>query len=258
MINRLSPSETTPISYTDIFNDTQVSDFLGSEGVDIDAIRSLDVDARPAELIRLLFTDTELDNIPARSSQGHNGSDLGIVIVKPEALPYIDEIEVIFNTLGTKPEVQATKLLSKDEWLAMYGYILPERPEIVNVYVTQRSLGMTAMLFNHLTKQDYLDYAKSRKITIDNRIEDINKVFDGVFCGSSTEPSPGTLRWEITHKRLSGSSFASLSDDAVIFDPVNYYRDGYIDDLLKAFNGIHIPANSAEAQSNITVFERNA
>ena len=243
--------------YQDIFHRTQVEDFLVAEGVAIAEVKDLAVDRRPIKLIQTLFTADELNNLPPKPSLGSRKTEQGLIVVKPETLPFLHTVEKFLENIGLEPNVLATKFLTKPEWLTMYGYMLPTRPEIVNTYITQRSLGMTAISFDHLPARSYIDQSNGRGDLLNPSLHDINTVFDTIFCGLSAESTPGTLRWDTTRKNLAGTAFATMTDDASVFDPVDYYKDGHLADIFWAFNGIHVPSNNAEAYQNIGLFSDN-
>lgn len=170
--------------------------------------------------------------------------------------PHLADLQAYMDRIGLESKTLPTTYMSKDEWLSMYGYKILDSPDIINLYITQRALGMTPIVFRHLPSQFYADYASQFGIDVESVIEggDITELFDEIICGSSDRATPGTFRWDVVRRSLEESGFHEFSGDSDAFDLYNFYREGHKEYVYKVFNGVHLPANGSELQRNLGVF----
>lgn len=247
----------------EVFNDydpsatAKVRDFLTSYGVALEDVQAVPSSERPAFLIDKLLTRSDIETFATRhEDDSFIPSDVGLIVAKPELHAHIPRIEEFLARLGIESKTLPTVNITKEEWLSMYGYKISDSPDIINLYVTQRALGMTPIVFRHLTREAYLDHAARFEIDTSeiSNPDDLMEVFDKIFCGSSDRQSNGTLRWDVTRSSLENSGFHPFTGEAEAFDLYNFYREGHEDYVYKVFNGMHLPANGGELQRNMDIF----
>jgi hypothetical protein len=251
------------ISLGEVYQDREpnavekVGDFLASYGVSVKDVQALPSSERPAFLIDKLLTRSDIEAYATRhEDDSFVPSDVGLIVAKPELHAHLPRIEAFLADMGIESKSLPTVNISKEEWLAMYGYKISDSPDIINLYITQRALGMTPIVFRHLTREAYLDYAARFEIDTGeiSNPDDLMEVFDKILCGSSDRQSNGTLRWDITRSSLESSGFHHFSGEDEAFDLYNFYREGHENYVYKVFNGMHLPANGVELQRNLDIF----
>jgi len=170
----------------------------------------------------------------------------GLALIKPELAQYKNSVHNFFSRLGCNPVVLPTLHLSHDQWMSIYGDRIKGFPEIMFLYVTQRALGMTPVLFRY-PPGNIFD-------AIDPQIyqqSDLAESFNKKYCGRAFLETPGTIRWEVTRPALLTNGFTDMSGYASAFDPFHYFRHKQDKFIFGAFNGIHLPDNTFECLSNI-------
>lgn len=234
----------------------KVRDFLASYDIAVDVVKAIPSSERPRYLIDRLLTRQDMEKSVARCGDNYSTpGDVGLIMVKPELQAHISKVESFLGKVGIESKRLPIAHITKEEWLSMYGYKIRDAPDIINLYVTQRALGMTPIIFRHLAQEDYLAYATQFGVDISQVASsgDPMEVFDRVFCGSSYYESKGTLRWDVARLSLEGSGFHCFTDQAEAFDLYNFYREGHQDQVYRVFNGIHLPSNEGELQRNLGI-----
>lgn len=250
-------------SLGEVFNDYdpgatgKVRDFLASYGVSLEDVQAIPSSERPAFLIDKLLTRSDIEAYGARhEDDSFIPGDVGLIVAKPELHAHLPRIEEFLAGVGIESRSLPTVNITKDEWLSMYGYKISDSPDIINLYITQRALGMTPIVFRHLTQEAYLDHAARFEIDTGkiSNPDDLMEIFDKIFCGSSDEQSNGTLRWDVTRSALESSDFHHFTGESEAFDLYNFYREGHEDYVYKVYNGMHLPASGGELQRNLDIF----
>lgn len=222
-------------------NSEVVNDFLRAEGVDVSFATRLEPDARTAYLIHELIGDIDLASRENQITDDdiNRYKDIGLVVVKPEIYPYIDNILDYFETIGIDARRMNHVELTKQMWMEMYGYMLSKHPDVINIYITHRALGFEPIVFAHPASYSLFDQAGIDKDT----------EFDRVFCGEVQPGFDGTLRGSIALPAMQFLGFDNMTGYAKSFDPVNYFHD--VPSVYKAFNGVHVPSDQNEKTRNM-------
>lgn len=223
-------------------NREAVNNFLTTEGVDIALATSLTPEARTAYLIRELIGD--IDPVSTKKQITDDDvnlyKDIGLVVVKPEIYPYVDNVLNYFETIGIDARRMNHVELTKQMWMEMYGYMLSKQPDVINIYITHRALGFEPIVFAHPATSSSSDQAGIDK----------DREFDSVFCGEVQPGFDGTLRGSIALPAMQSLGFDSMTGYAKSFDPVNYFHD-VPSVVYKAFNGVHVPSDQNEKIRNM-------
>ncbi|HEX7483689.1 MAG TPA: hypothetical protein VF281_00905 [Candidatus Saccharimonadales bacterium] len=223
-------------------NSELVDNFLIAEGVDISFATRLEPDARTAYLIRELIGDIDLASTEKQITDNDTQlyKDIGLVVVKPEIYPYVDNILNYFETIGIDARRMNHVDPTKQMWMEMYGYMLSKYSDVINIYITHRALGFEPIVFAHPRS-----YSSSDQVGIDK-----DREFDSVFCGEVQPGFDGTLRGSIALPAMQSLGFDNMTGYAKSFDPVNYFHD-VPSIIYKAFNGVHIPSDQNEKIRNM-------
>jgi hypothetical protein len=135
--------------------------------------------------------------------------------------------------------------------------MLKNCPDIINIYILQRALGVRPIIFRHRNEEYYNieigdDYDNSRHKM------DRDLMFDMRFCGEASVNSIDTLRGSVSLPIMKNLGFDDFSGYAATFDPYNFFKDTMYSKAYKAYNGIHIPSNRYEKERNLKTFINKA
>jgi hypothetical protein len=243
-------------NFLDGSNKNLVESFIVRNNINIDYVRSLAPEERNIFLISSLFTVEDLLN--TSNEQYRVGieepfdDDYGMIIIKPEMFPCIKDIERFLGNMGVECCSLECVMPTKRDWLDTYGYMLVNFPNIVNVYITQRSFGVRPILFRHLSIDEYGLIADKRGLKLDTRDKDT--AFDQLYCGKVKSGFDGTIRHDVVLPKLASLGFNNMSGYAADFDISNYYKDSDPARTYASFNGIHSPKNKNEKEKNIQTY----
>lgn len=236
-------------------NASVINDFAQKTlGISVEDIRKYPAEERAGILRRMLTTDEEIEYYIAQKNNGEVAPMLrGIALIKPELADAKGSVLQFFQNLGCDPQVLPSINLSHEQWMAMYADRIKDFPQIMFLYVTQRALGVTPVLFNYPKLEDYQSKGVDLStIQITDR-NDLAEVFNTVYCGHAFAETPGTIRWEVVRPALESRGFEKMTGPAAAFDPFHYFRTMPARVNFGAFNGIHLPDNSKECVSNMKV-----
>lgn len=232
----------------EIVSRQKVTDFLQEHDVDINHAKNLHPNDRSKYLIDALLSESVLQS-PTADYGPKPDSDTGIIFIKPEIAP-LGHLAIRFlEEQGIEAKTGETIYPSHAEWTATYGYMLKKYPDVINVYIVQRSLGLQPVTFRHLDASEYTTLLVRRGTppTVD---DDLDSMFDKLFCGKISDHQL-CLRRSVSYPIMRQAGFDDLTSFASVFDPVNYFRDTHMTKVYVAYNGIHAPSNEAEKTRNI-------
>ena len=240
-------------NFLDGSNKNIVESFISRNNIDIGHVRSLSPETRNLFLISSLFTADDIASIPNEQLRvgikEPRNDEYGMIIVKPEMFPCIKDIEQFLGNIGVEYRSLERVMPTKRGWLDMYGYMLADFPNIVNVYITQRSFGIQPIVFKHLSIEKYELIADERSLKLETGDKDT--AFDQLYCGKTRSGFDGTIRHDVVLPKLAILGFNDMSGYATDFDISNYYKDSDPTRTYVSFNGIHSPKNKVEKEKNI-------
>ena len=244
-------------NYLDLPNINQIKSFILENNIDINYVKSLEPENRNIYLLEKLFTFDDIQSSSDRyeatnTNENPDNDDIGMLLIKPEMFPYVEDIERSLSDVGIECRLLERIIPTKQDWLNTYGYMLVNFPNIVNVYVIQRSLGVQPVIFRHLSMEKYTMIADERHIKIDTL--DRDKAFDQLFCGKAKSGFEGTIRHDLVLPRLISLGFNDMSGYASDFDPFDYYKDSGSIKTYTSYNGIHSPKDMNEKNKNIQTY----
>ena len=200
-----------------------------------------------------LVSDEEIDFYAGLkdSIQDFPPQSRGVALIKPELGQAHDSVHDFFADLGTNPRILPTMHLSHEQWMSVYADRIKDFPEIMFLYVTQRALGLTPVLFDYPSVQHYEERGVDPAILQFTDPNDLAELFDTAYCGRAFIETPGTIRWEVVRPALEASEFTTMNGFAAAFDPFEHFRNTSPRVIFGSFNGIHLPDNSRECVANM-------
>lgn len=230
-------------------NDAAILSFLQQEGVDVEYALSLGADHKSKYLIDRLLGD-ERQPASVHHEISPEDEEVGMILIKPEIFPCADQVINFLASFGIESRLLEPRLPSKHTWLNTYGYMLDKHPDVINIYITQRALGLCPVIFRHLTIDEYENINSVEVRASDG---DKDKMFDAIFCGEASDASVNTLRGTIALPAMKQLGFDDFTNYASSFDPVDYFKEKR-QKTYRAFNGIHVPSDRSEKQKNMIDF----
>jgi hypothetical protein len=235
----------------------RVNNFLLSHDIDVGYAKKINVNERNDYLINILVRDRSLpDSAVEETVLDTSDHDIGILLVKPEIIPFRSKVIEYLE----KKDIECVALEhiypTHRDWMETYGYMLERYPDVINLYIMQRSLGFQPILFRHFSTNAYISLLEPREKPLP-KDGDRDAMFDQLFCGEASDNHPMTLRGEVSFPTMKRLGFDDMSGYASLFDPVGFFRDTGMLKNYRAYNGIHIPSNSAEKGRNLRTFLRN-
>lgn len=228
----------------------RVDEFLFTHDTDVRHVKTLNVDDRCKYLIDILLKDGSASCTERGIGEIKVGDSIGMLLIKPEIMPEENKITEYMQNKGFEVKVLDRVYPSRDEWMRIYGYMIDDYPDVINNYIMQRSLGVRPVLFKHLDNDQYIASLRNAGYSKDMPT-DPDTLFDKLFCGNVNDFQPNTLRGDVSFPVMKNLGFDGMSGYASLFDPVNYFNDTKMTSNYRAYNGVHVPSDTKEKQSNI-------
>lgn len=234
----------------------KVNDLLLSYEINVERVREMNVADRNTYLIDAIATEAYVSEVNEEIKVSGFDDGIGILLIKPEILPFGSLVIDYLEDSGFEAKALEHVYPSHSDWMDTYGYMLKRYPDVINVYIMQRSLGFQPVLFRHLSSDAYGLLLKSRGMS-PPKDGDEDALFDQLFCGEADEEHLMTLRGNVSLPIMRRYGFDNMSGYASLFDPVDYFKDMGMLKNYRAYNGIHIPSNSVEKRRNLQTFLRH-
>ncbi len=188
------------------------------------------------------------------SKQAFSNGTLGIILIKPELLPFTLDVRKFLSKLGCQITLSKVNVLSPYQLESIYQ---PEMHKWRDFPINAAILisGPSRILvFKHAPKKVYIDLLRKTNLKLYSKLEDrlqtmpIQELFHAAVKGLIDEGRTGTLRGEITHKRLKEFGFNGMTGVSKQLDPTGYLKNR-VQNQQSIFNiltGIHSPSSTQD------------